>query len=254
MTELRVYHLNNGKILPGLSVVHANQPTVFGDAVVVGVSSTDDGNMRFGRGDDDETRNNRIVFLGQLEIDPNQTTLVQVSYEDTTDFTRYRIVDDINQGEGMLEPVSDLHADALVVTRPDHALFLPLADCLGAVIYNPKNQIMMVTHLGRHSIEMEGGTKSIRFLVDEFGSEPADLQIWLSPAVGSENYPLFAFDNRGLLEVACEQLLKAGVNIDQIEVSDIDTATDDNYFSHSEYLAGNQMTDGRFAIVAMMRD
>ena len=134
------------------------------------------------------------------------------------------------------------------------ATLAELADCLGAVIYDPTNQIMMVTHLGRHSIEMEGGIKSVQFLVDEFGSEPADLQIWLSPAVDVENYPLFAFENRGLLEVAYEQFIKAGVGIDQIEASDIDTATDDNYFSHSEYLAGNQMTDGRFAIDAMMRD
>jgi copper oxidase (laccase) domain-containing protein len=235
-------------------VVLANQPTIFGDAVVVGLSSADDGNMKFSRGDDDATRENRIAFLGQVDIEPTQATLVQVSYADGADFTSYQIVDDSHLGEAMLAPVSGLEADALVVARPDHALFLPLADCIGAVIFDPSSQILMVSHLGRHSLEAEGALKSIQYLMTEFGSEPSELLIWLSPSVGSDSYPLQAFGDRSLSEVACEQLTTIGVTTDHIEVSEVDTAEDDNYFSHSEYLAGNQMTDDRFAIVAMMRD
>lgn len=231
-----------------------NQPTIFGDAVVVGVSTVDDGTMRFASSDEHETRQNRVSFLEQLDIDPTQATLLQVSYEDTTDFTRYHIVEDEHQGEGMLAPVSGLHADALVVTRPDQALFLPLADCIGAVIHDSVAGIMMVSHLGRHSIEQDGAYKCIQYLKDEFGSKAADLKVWLSPAVGADSYPLHGFNNRSLHDVACEQFERAEVGLQQIEVSDVDTAEDDNYFSHSEYLAGNQMTDGRFAIVAMMRD
>lgn len=235
-------------------MVHADQPVIFGDAVVVGLSSADDGNMKFDRGDDDQIRDNRLAFLMQVDIDPTQATLVQVSYKDTTDFTRYHIVDDSDQGEGMLEPISDIHADAVVVTRPDHALFLPLADCLGAVIYDPIAKVMMVSHLGRHSIEVEGALKSVQFLVEEFGSVASDLQVWLSPGVGSDSYPLLTLGNRSFVEVALEQFSAAGVDERRIEISKIDTAEDDNYFSHSEYLAGNQMSDDRFAIVAMMRD
>jgi copper oxidase (laccase) domain-containing protein len=237
-----------------LFVVRANQPTIFGNSIVVGVSSIDDGSMRFAFDDESEVRQNRINFLRQLDIDPTQATLVQVSYEDTTDFTRYRIVDDENLGEGILAPISGLHADALVVTRPDQALFLPLADCIGAVIYDPEAQVMMVSHLGRHSVEADGALKSIRYLEQEFGTVATDVKIWLSPAVGGDSYPLHAFNGRSLQEVVCEQFERAGVGLEQIEASDIDTSEDDNYFSHSEYLAGNQMTDGRFAIVAMMRD
>lgn len=235
-------------------MIQANQPTIFGDAIIAGLSSVNDGNMKFDRGDDEQTRENRIAFLNQVDIDPIQATLVQVSYEDTTDFTRYRIVDDSHQGEGMLAPQSDLHADALVVTRPDHALFLPLADCIGAIIYDPEVEVMMMTHLGRHSIEQTGATKSVQFLVDEFGSNPSDLLVWISPSVGAESYPLHAFANRSLRDVAVEQLCASGVVREHIEVSDIDTAESSDYFSHSEYGAGNQMTDERFAIIAMMQD
>lgn len=235
-------------------MIEIDQPTIFGTQVMTGLSSVDDGNMRFGRGDDNETRDNRIQFLTQLGIDPTQATLLQVSYENNTDFTRYQVLDDDTLGEGMLDPVSDIEADALVVSRPEHAIFLPLADCVGAIIYDPVAQILMVSHLGRHSVEMNGGFKCVRYLQQEFGSVPTDLKIWLSPAVGDDSYPLHAFDNRGLQDVVIEQLQRAGVASEQLEVSDNDTAEDENYFSHSEYLAGTQLTDGRFAIVAMMPD
>jgi hypothetical protein len=44
------------------------------------------------------------------------------------------------------------------------------------------------------------------------------------------------------------------VFLEHVEVSKVDTAESDSYFSHSEYLAGTQSSDERFAIVAMMRD
>jgi copper oxidase (laccase) domain-containing protein len=235
-------------------MISADQPKIFNESLVVGVSSVDDGNMQFGHGNDEETQENRIRFLDELSIEPSQTTLLKVTYGDTTDFTRYAVVDDEHQGEGVLSPSIDLHADGLVVARPDHAILLPLADCIGVVIYDPNDHIMMVSHIGRHSIEMQGALKSIAYLQAEFGSNPANLQVWLSPAVGSESYPLRAFDNRSLHDVAIEQLTSAGVLVGNIEASAIDTAESDRYFSHSEYVAGAGLSDGRFAIVAMMRD
>lgn len=232
-------------------MIQHDQPTIFGDRVIVALSSVHDGNMDFPHADHEEVRSNRLAFFDQAGIDPFQATRLQVTYGDTTDFTRYKIVDDDQMGEGILRP-SDDETDALVVARPEQAVFLPLADCAGAVIYDPSNQILMVSHLGRHSVEAEGGTRSIEFLQREFGSEPAELLVWLSPAVGSESYPLYAFGNRGLHEVIVEQMAKAGVSTNHIEVSHVDTAESPDYFSHSEFLAGNRSEDGRFAIVAMM--
>lgn len=235
-------------------MIYTDQPIIFGDNLVVGLSSADDGNMKLSRDDDNQTRDNQIMFLDRLSIDTTQTTLVQVVYQDTTDFTRYHVIDDDQQGEGMLTAHSDMQADALVVARPDHALFLPLADCIGAVIFDPTNKVLMVSHLGRHSLEANGGVKSVQYLETEFGSSPEDLLVWLSPAVGGGSYPLQAFGNRSLHQVAVEQLEQAGVFLEHVEVSKVDTAESDSYFSHSEYLAGTQSSDERFAIVAMMRD
>ncbi len=233
-------------------MIQHDQPTIFGNTIIAAVSSIEDGTMSFAQSDPEETRFNRQAFLDRAGVDPFQATLLQVTFDDTTDFARYQVIGDDQMGEGMMEPVSDTVADALVVTRPEQAIFLPLADCAGAIIYDPKNQVLMVSHLGRHSVEVNGGARGIEYLKQEFDSDPAELLVWLSPAVGGESYPLYALGNRGLHEVIIEQMTNAGVRPQNIEASHVDTAESPDYFSHSEFLAGNRSDDGRFAIVAMM--
>ena len=194
-----------------------------------------------------ETREN---FLRQHDIEAADTTLVQVTY-DGNDYCRYVTLDDSYKGDGIVR-IPTLKADALVVTKPRHALFLPLADCIGAVIHDTSQDVLMVSHLGRHNLEQFGGTHCIEYLKNTHNSDPKNLTVWLSPAAGKSSYPLYAFDNRSLHDVAVEQLVAAGVHEQNIDMSPIDSATDPQYFSHSQFLKGIRETDGRFAIVATM--
>jgi len=193
----------------------------------------------------------RRKFLEKNNIDIQNTTLVRLTYEGG-DFCRYRTLHNSDMGDGMTRPTS-YDSDALVVTTPDHALFLPLADCIGAVIYDPTQNILMLSHLGRHNLEQSGGTKSIEYLAEKHGCNPVNLTVWLSPAAGKSSYPLYAFNNRSLHDVATEQLQGAGIPATNITASPIDSATNPNYFSHSLFLAGKRPTDDRHAIVAVMR-
>jgi len=235
-------------------VIARDQPTIFGKSVVVAVSSLADGDMSFGRQADEEVTWNRIHFLEKAGIQPDRTTLVRISYEDAEHFARYRTVVDSHRAEGMFAPKSGEIADAAVVTQPDHALFLPIADCVGVVLYDPIKRLLMVSHVGRHSAEIDGAEKSVEYLVDNFSINPQNLLVWLSPAIGKVQYPLHKKDGKSLHETIQEQLLKVGVLSDQIEVSAIDTAEDVNYFSHSQFLKGERDTDGRFAVVAQMTE
>jgi len=193
----------------------------------------------------------RTTFLQQHDIDARDTTLVQVVYE-TDDFCRYVTLTDEDKGDGITRTAT-IAADALVVTQPGHALFLPLADCIGAVIYDQAKNILMLSHLGRQNLEQVGGTKCIEYLQEKHGVDPQKLSVWLSPAAGKEFYPLYAFNNRSLHDVATEQLTAAGIPRGHITASPIDSAADDNYFSHSRYLKGDRPTDGRHAVVALLR-
>ncbi len=232
-------------------MIRADQPRIFGSSVIVGLSSKADGNLKFGFTDDDGALSNRRKFLDAVGIDITHTSLVGITYE-TSDFTKYRIATVSDKSVGMLRANMTEHVDALVVCEPNHALFLPLADCAGVVLYDPIQRVLMVSHLGRHSVEQDGGRKSVEYLQQTCDVRAGDLLVWVSPSVGKATYPLRAFDGKSLQEAIAMQLHDAGVLPSHVEMSQIDTAHDQNYYSHSEYLKGNQTEQGRFAIVAQM--
>jgi copper oxidase (laccase) domain-containing protein len=211
-----------------------------------------DGSMKsIHSGDIEAVNSARAAFLKKHDISPDDTTLVRMTY-DRNDFLRYSTVNDESKGDGITKD-STIISDGLIVTQPNHALFLPLADCIGVVLHDPTKDIMMVSHLGRHNLEQFGGTKSVTYLARNHHVNPEDLTVWLSPAAGSDAYPLFAFDNRSLHDVAIEQLVNGGILAKNITTSPIDVTNDGNYYSHSKFLKGAQTDDGRFAIAAVMR-
>ncbi|HRQ97882.1 MAG TPA: laccase domain-containing protein [Candidatus Saccharibacteria bacterium] len=220
--------------------------------LVTALSTVADGDMGFKSGTDTKTRNDNIKsFLDTYRISIDDTTRVAVTYN-TNDFCRYREVGTQDKNLGMLD--GDINpADALVTRQPNHALFLPLADCVGMVVFDPHKHILMLSHIGRHSLEQDGAYRSIKFLVDNYQSDPNILQVRLTPAPGKDNYPLFAFDNHDFKDVVFEQLKTAGIISSNIINDSTDTTSDGRFYSHSEFLKGNQKNDGRYAIVTMMR-
>lgn len=221
-------------------------------SLVIALSNVSDGNMAFHDGDSAENvSRNRARFLSKNNIDINRSARVGVSY-DTNNFCRYYELDDVKQCKGMLNK-DTIICDALVTKLKDCALFLNIADCVGAVIFDPSQNILMLSHLGRHSVEQNGGYKSIKFLVDNYGCNSEELQVYLSPGAGRKNYPIFAHNNCALKDLIIDQLHSAGVINNNITNNSIDTTEDLNYFSHSEFLKGHRETDDDHAIVAMIK-
>lgn len=218
--------------------------------VIIAVSTVKDGAMSASV-DGKQRRTNRRDFLQNHGISMDQTILVYLTY-DGEDYTRYHTVSAELGGDGMTCP-SSLQADALFTTDSGVALFLPVADCVAAVLYDPLRRVLGVSHLGRHNLLQDGGRRSIEYMAEQFHTDPGSVMVWLSPAAGKTNYPLYDFENRSLHEIAATQLISAGVRRTNIETDYRDTTSDPRLFSHSEFLKDRQTTDGRQAVVAMMR-
>jgi copper oxidase (laccase) domain-containing protein len=124
---------------------------------------------------------------------------------------------------------------------------------------------LTLAHIGRQASEADTLAKAITFLETK-GSRPEDLLIWMAPAVKQEHYRMDYFtkeddslwqgyfiekadgvylDLQGYNRSRAEAM---GVLPEHIVISDVDTAVDSHYFSHSQ---GD--TSGRFAVVAMLR-
>lgn len=192
----------------------------------------------------------REAWFAQQGLALAAASRVAITY-DVENFCEYRIVTANDEGDGMRGEAS-ARADALVTTTPGHVLFLPVADCVATTIFDEEQGVLMLSHLGRHSLEQQGGTRSVEFLVKHFSVTPSRLKIWLSPAPGKQVYPIHKLNGQGMKEAVYEQLLSAGIRLENIIDEDIDTAISDDYFSYSEYLKGNK-PEGRFAMLAVMQ-
>ena len=202
---------------------------------------------------------NREKYFRDIDVDINTTTrlntniLVRATIDNDTDYCRYEKVSILDQHKGM----RDEHvvvADAIVTTDKGHALFLPLADCVGAAFYDTSHHVLLLSHLGRHSLEQQGGVAGVQYLVDKYGSDPADIEVWLTPAPSKESYKIWALDNKGMKEVTFEQLLAAGITPEHIHDNTAETDKDSHYYSYTEYFNGRSDDPGRHAIVAMITD
>lgn len=215
------------------------------------LSSIDDGSMKRTDSHTETVDQNRRRFLTRHNTAPEECVLVQLDY-DSDDFCRYNIVDQSSAGKGMVRPGQI--ADGLATKVTNLGLFLPLADCNGVMLYDFKQKAIMLTHLGRHNLEQNGGMRSIEFMTKQFSTNPQDIHAYFSPYAGGDNYPLFAFNGKSIGDVSKEQLISAGVHAENITDNEIDTINDHRYYSHSEFLKGHRMNDGRFAVLAMLTD
>ena len=160
---------------------------------------------------------------------------------------------------------SEIVADGLVTTRQGVGLFLPVADCIATVIHDPLSDVLALLHLGRHSTVAGLAAKAIDHLAS-LGCQARDLVVWMSPHAQKQSYKMDWFDHENdpswqgffdkrsdgyYLDLAgynSSRLQQAGVQLDNIHISPIDTMTDDRYFSHSQ---GDKT--GRIGVLAIMR-
>ena len=218
---------------------------LFDGRVEVGISEISDGNMRFfGDGDEAEIIENQKKIGKVLDLSGDKVARIRTIYGDRKDFTNFYEITYENLSEYVITnpeekiPVSD----GLVTKRSNIGILLPLADCLGIVVFDEEHEVIGLLHSGRQNVEQCGPKKFVEYFVKNYGSNPEKLKIYFSPH--ALNYQIFKFDNKLLSEVAKEQLIGAGVLLENIVDYKIDTVNNDNLPSHSS----GDITQ-RFAIV-----
>ena len=245
-------------------MIAADQPACFPPDLLVAVSSKDDGTMlnRIRGRHVAEIVNNRRRFCDQIGVKYDDVVYHVISYDKAQTFDT---TIEVTETDTTRHNSEGIFADALYTEMAGVGLFLPVADCIATVIYDPKRRALMLAHLGRHSTVAQLMSRAVQHFVER-GSQAKDLQIWMSPSITQKNYRMDYFNhaNDTNWHNFCRQTadgiyldmqgfnrslaIRAGVPGDNIFISPIDTADDPNYFSHS---AGD--TGGRFAVLAEMK-
>lgn len=179
-----------------------------------------------------EAMDNRLRAVAALGLNGSATALVRVIYPQQ-DYCKFVELYSAEQHSITQEtPVQP--SDGLLTTSSHIGLFLPLADCLGVVLYDKHQHALMLVHCGRHTLLQKGAGKALEFMQKQLKSQAQSIQAWFSPCAGKEKYPLHAADDKSLQEYAAEQLIQAGMPASSIQLSSVDTTISSNYFSHSQ--------------------
>ena len=217
------------------------------DRVEVGISDINDGKMRFFDGNENEIMGNQAKLGELIGLENTRIARIRTIYGGRDSFTDYKEITEenlpeysINNSESVI-PVTD----GLVTKCHGVGMLLPLADCLGAVVFDERQKIFGVLHAGRHNIEQYGPRKYIEFLKENYECKPEDIKIYCSPY--AVNYQIDILQGMTMSEAAMKQFLEAGVLPENVIDDRINTVTDENYPSNS---AGD--IDKRFAIVAKL--
>lgn len=245
-------------------MIRTDQPTYFPPDLLIAVSSKDDGTMlnRIRGRHVAEVLENRRRFCDQTGVKYDDVVYHVISYDRAQTFDN---IAEVTETDTVKHNNEGIFADALYTETTGIGLFLPVADCIATVIYDPKRRALMLAHLGRHSTVAQLMSRAVQHFVER-GSQAKDLQIWMSPSITQKNYRMDYFNHandtnwRNFCRQTADGIyldmqgfnrslaIRAGVPGDNIFISPIDTADDPNYFSHS---AGD--TGGRFAVLAEIK-
>ncbi len=204
-----------------------------------------DGNMRFlGDGDESDIIENQKKLSNMINV--RDVARVRTIYEKRKNFTKYIEISKGNLPKYSIDnPEKDIPvSDGLITREEGIGLLLPLADCLGVVVFDEKQKIIGLLHAGRHNVEQNGPKKFIEYFINNFGSNPKDIKLLFSPY--AINYNISKL-NKNLGEAAREQFFDIGIMSEKIMDPKIDTASNENFPSYS---SGD--TERRFAIVAKL--
>lgn len=245
-------------------MILSHQPQCFPESVMARVSSRSDGTMldrTSSSRHDDKQLQARKRFCEQNSLSYEDVVYQRIEYSSQS---TYDILKEVSSEDTTLYK-PEVAADALFTSVPGVGLFLPVADCVATVAYDPVAENLALLHLGRHSTLTDLVAKTITRFVQK-NSKPEDIIVYMSPSAKKDSYYLKWFDavddprweghfmrrSEGfyldLPGYNRERWIEGGVLPENIDISPVDTVKDGDYFSHST----GDMSE-RFAIVAAMK-
>lgn len=247
----RVYEFKNFKsherIVHGVFSRSGGRSTGFFDSLNVGLHTDDD------TGKVQENRKQIALQFGMRPL----IYLNQV-HSDTIKLLKNKD----NDLAAKFEPGKDIYtADGVMTDIPGIVLVIQVADCQSVMMYDPERQVVANVHSGWKSSIKNIIGQCIEKMTNEFGSDPEDIIVGISPSLGpccSEfiNYQTeipgelwkYRIENSNYFDfwqLSRDQLVAKGILPENIENMNICTKCNDtDFFSFRK----NNVT-GRFACV-----
>jgi YfiH family protein len=154
--------------------------------IIYGFSIRKHGNMSPLRGDPADARENRIKFLSEFGISPQNTVKCRLSHS-----TNIQIVTHEQGGLGILPNTSPLpDTDGLITAEREVFLFMVTADCVPILLFDPQKSVVGLLHAGWKGTVQGIGAKGVWLMTENFGSSPKDIIALLGPSICKHCYEI----------------------------------------------------------------
>jgi YfiH family protein len=210
---------------------------------------------------------NRKCFFKRVGVNINKTVCMWVTHGE-----KLVEADPMFAGISMLDYKKAVKVDGLVTSKKGLYLFLLIADCLPLIIYDPEKEAVGLIHIGWKGVDLEIAKKAVKYMNNNYNSDPNDLIVGIGPCVHKESFikkdPMQKDDPRwkkfirhiecdkysvDLVSFAIKQLVDLGVSKDKIFESGVDTVKDEKFYSHVRDTNRHISRQGRFACIAGIR-
>lgn len=211
-------------------------------------------NLSFTRGDDPErVRENYRRIASAIGFDVDRLVL---SHQTHTNHVR--VVTEADAGKGFIRERDYTDVDGLVTNVPNLVLATFYADCVPLFFADPVHRAIGLSHSGWRGTVKNIAAVTVETMRREYGSNPAELLVGIGPSICQDCYevsadvidefrasyeehlwPLLYRENAAgkyqlnLWEACRQNLLRAGVLPEHIEVTDLCTCCNPQlFFSH----------------------
>ena len=199
--------------------------------------------------------NSKHIFQALQKTDTNK-----INYPDG----KYVVLDDSYMDDRDYFK-KNIETDILIISEKYKNIVVgnQMADCPIVIVEDRKKGVSALSHCGATYINRELPIQTVQALIKEYNSNLEDLYVYIGSCAKKENYIYDQYPNWATnkavwennivkksdgyhidMNSAIENQLKR-MGIKNILSSDIDTITNDNYYSHRAFMLGNEKKKGQ---------
>ncbi len=141
-------------------------------------------NLRFNCDDSPENvRENFRRVAGIIGVDYNMMVLSKQVHDDVI-----RAVGEADCGNGIVTENRFTSADGLITDRPGVCLITLYADCVPLIFLDRKRRVIASSHSGWKGTVKRIGAKTVRRMISDYGSDPADIVCAIGPSIQLDHF------------------------------------------------------------------
>lgn len=216
-------------------------------------------NLGLNTGDDEEAVNSNIIYLTKsLGVEKRKIILTNQIHDD-----RIHIVGKFEKSDGIYKICKG--TDGLATEFDNSFLMTFYADCNPLFFADQKNKVIAISHAGWKGTLMKFGKTTVEFLIENFGSKVNDIYVGIGPSSGKccyevggdvvdqfkmkydlwDSFVSVKDDKKYLIDLKFANklsIMETGVPEKNIEVSEICTICNDDFFSYRREGKTGRMT------------